>query len=494
MTAVVFALIMALSLGVAVLARVGVRRMDIRQFLVGGRSFPPLMLFFLAVGEVYSIGTMLGFPGGIYSEGAGYGLWFLGYLLLAYPVGYFLAPLVWRAAARYDALTVPEVFGRHFRSRRLEVVIAIGSMIALVPWGQFQFIGLQIVLGGLGLPISPFGAVLIAAAVAFVYVAVAGMRGSAFVALVKDVFMLLGIVAVGVAAVLAAHGVPALFARAAAVDPHPQLSGTALAFSVTTIVYQGFGFYLQPSVSPYVFPARSEAAVKSSTVFMPVYMLMYPFAVFAAYFAIGALPKSDDPNGVFLNLAHALLPSWLVGVVAAGAALAGVLVLAATSLNIGAIVTRNLVPRVPPTAQRRYTTAAVGLFLAVSAAMTTFSPALMLTVLNLSGYVGIQFATGWLAIFFARTVRPFAVGTGIVGGGLLAITLYVTDARLGGINIGLVALAVNLALTFGLSRLGPPGEPRRPVALTKGADVPVHPDSSVAPAHRTPTAPTVTEP
>ncbi|MEV8566709.1 sodium:solute symporter family protein [Streptomyces sp. NPDC051322] len=485
MTAVVFALIMALSLGVAVLARVGVKRTDIKQFLVGGRSFPPLMLFFLAVGEVYSIGTVLGFPGGIYSQGAGYGLWFLGYILLAYPVGYFLAPLVWRAAARYDALTVPEVFGRHFGSRKLEVVVAIGSMVALVPWGQFQFIGLQVVLGGLGLPISPLGAVVIAAAIAFVYIAVAGMRGSAFVAWVKDVFMLVGIVVVGVAAVIAAHGVSPMFERAAAVDAHPHLTGTALTFAVTTLVYQGFGFYLQPSVSPYVFPARSEAAVKSATVFMPVYMLMYPFAVFAAYFAIGALPKSKNPNGVFLNVAHHLLPPWLVGIVAAGAALAGVLVLAATSLNIGAIVTRNLVPNVPQSAQRRYTIAVVGLFLVVAAAMTTFSPALMLTVLNLSGYVGIQFATGWLAIFFARRVRPLAVGTGIVVGGLIAITLYVTDTHLGGINIGLIALAANLALTFGLSRLGTPDEPRHPIAL---AEV-----TPPAPADRAPAAPAVTE-
>ena len=41
---------------------------------------------------------MIGFPSGIYANGASYGIWFLGYILLAYSLGYFLAPLVWRAA------------------------------------------------------------------------------------------------------------------------------------------------------------------------------------------------------------------------------------------------------------------------------------------------------------------------------------------------------------------------------------------------------------
>ncbi|TWP35159.1 sodium:solute symporter family protein [Leekyejoonella antrihumi] len=483
MTALVFALIMALSIGVAILARVGVRRMDIKQFLVAGRSFPPFLLFFLAVGEVYSIGTMLGFPGGIYGGGASYGLWFLGYILLAYPIGYFLAPLVWRAAKRYDALTVPEVFGRHFGSRKFELVIAIGSIIALVPWGQFQFIGLEVVLQGLGVPISPIGAVLIAASIAFLYIAIAGVRGSAFVAFVKDAFMLLGIVVVGVAAVMSAHGISPLFAHATAAAPtHVHMGGVALTFAMTTIVYQGFGFYLQPSVSPYVFPAKSEAAVKSSTVFMPMYMLMYPFAVFAAFFAVSALPNTKNPNGVFLNIAHDLLPPWLVGVVAAGAGLAGIMVLASTSLNIGAIVTRNLVPNVPAHSQRRWTVLAVAIFLVAAAAMTTFTPALMLTVLNLSGYVGIQFATGWIAIFFARKVHAFAAGTGIVTGVLLALALYATSPQLGGINIGLIALGVNLALTFGLSHLAPGRTPQAPIATSEPApsvSVPNRPDLPV---------------
>ena len=173
---IIFFAIMAASVGVALLARTGMRNSSMGEYLVGGRSFPPWLLYFLAVGEIYSIGTMIGLPSGIYAGGASYGIWFIGYILLAYPIGYFLAPLVWRAGVRYDAMTIPDVFGRHFGSRALEIVTAVAVLLALIPWGQYQFIGMQVVLGALGLPITPLQSVILAAAIAFIYLVVSGVR------------------------------------------------------------------------------------------------------------------------------------------------------------------------------------------------------------------------------------------------------------------------------------------------------------------------------
>src|SRR6188768_1929821 len=163
MLAVVFFSVIAVSVLIALLARSGLKNMSIADYLVGGRSFPAWLLYFLAVGEIYSIGTMIGLPSGLYAGGASYGIWFVGYILMAYPLGYFLAPLVWRSGVRYDAMTVPDVFGRHFRSRSLEVIAALALLSALVPWGQYQFIGLEVVLGALGLNLSPVQSVVLAA-------------------------------------------------------------------------------------------------------------------------------------------------------------------------------------------------------------------------------------------------------------------------------------------------------------------------------------------
>lgn len=230
-----------------------------------------------------TIGTTIGMPSGIYSGGAGYVIWFLGYILLAYPLGYFIAPLIWRAAVRYDAMTIPDVFGRHFRSRTLELVTAGSLLVALAPWGQYQFIGMQVVLGRLGLSISPAQAVVLAGVMAFLYLAVSGVRSPAFVALLKVAFMVIGIVAVGVAAVLAAGGTSSAFDTSPVPRDMATLSGSPLVFALTTIVFQSITFYLGFSAA-FIFTVKSEREIKSSTVLMPIYMLMYPFLIAVSFF------------------------------------------------------------------------------------------------------------------------------------------------------------------------------------------------------------------
>jgi|SRR5579875_162481 len=463
--AAVFAFFMLASIAVALAVRLGVPRMDIGQYLVAGRSLPAFVIFFLAVGEIYSIGTMIGLPSGIYAKGASYGIWFLCYILLAYPVGYFLAPLIWRAGKKYDAMTVPDVFEAHFKSRGLGIVVAVASIIALIPWGQYQFLGLQVVLGALGFHFTPAEAVGLAAVIAFLYTSISGVRAPAFVAFLKDTFMLVGIVIVGLAAVHLAPGVPAVFRVAAAHHAGFTIGGNELAFVVSTIVFQAFGFYLG-GTGQYIFPAKSEAAIKSSMTWMPLYMLMYPFIVFASYYAVATLPGLKNPNTVFMAETLKLLPGGLVGIVAVGAGLSGVLVLAAVSLSIGAIVARNLVPHVPPEAQRRWTVAIIAVFLIAAALITIYAPTLMLTVLNVAYYIWTQFGIGWMFIFFARRIRAEAVGSGIIVGCTLAIAFYIAHVTFWGINIGLVALAANLLVTVAVSCALRP-MPIEPIAVRK---------------------------
>src|SRR5207249_7539999 len=116
MLSIIFFSIIGLSVLIALAARLGTsKNMSISEYLVGGRSFPAWLLYFLAVGEIYSIGTMIGLPSGVYAHGARDAIWFLGYILLAYPLGYYGGPLIWRAGVRYNAMTIPDVFGSHFR-------------------------------------------------------------------------------------------------------------------------------------------------------------------------------------------------------------------------------------------------------------------------------------------------------------------------------------------------------------------------------------------
>ena len=119
-----------------------------------------------------------------------------------------------------------------------------------------------------------------------------------------------------------------------------------------------------------------------------------------------------------------LLPSWLVGVVAAGAGLSGILVLAVTALSIGGIVTRNLVPNVRPDRQRRISNLVVAAFLVLAGVLTLSGSTIMLTVLNLTYYLLGQLVPGWLALLFFRRVQAWAVSVGIIAGLAASLVLY----------------------------------------------------------------------
>ncbi|MFL6643852.1 MAG: sodium:solute symporter family protein, partial [Paraburkholderia fungorum] len=80
MSTVVFLGLILFSLYLAIRSKKGHGAQSVHDFFVASRQFGAYLVFFLAAGEIYSIGTMVGFPGGIYAKGPTYGVWFLGYI------------------------------------------------------------------------------------------------------------------------------------------------------------------------------------------------------------------------------------------------------------------------------------------------------------------------------------------------------------------------------------------------------------------------------
>lgn len=444
MATFIFVALIAASLVLAFAAKRGHKVDDLREFFIASRQFGSFLLFFLAAGEIYSIGTMIGFPGGIYAKGPTYGIWFLGYILLAYPVGYFLNPWIWRAGQMYDAVTMPDLFRGHFGSRFLELTVTITAIIFLVPWGQLQFTGLIVAMSGLGWHFNPLILSIIAAVLAFLYIAIAGVRAPAYVSIIKDTLMVLAIIVTGVAAAMSI-GVESIF-HAAAQHVHNQMNVPQQRFAMSTIVFQALGFYMMPFAVQSVFTARSEQTIRRTQIFMPLYMMMYPFLVVAAYYAIGQHMHLKSPNQAFIATAVHLLPSWLLGMVSAGASLSGLIVLAGISLAIGPLVSRNLLGHVPERRQRFGAQIVIAAYLVLSILFTLVTPTLMLTLIN-TAYFGItQFFPGVMAILFFRRANPVAIALGIIGGDVLAIVLYAMKVSLGGFNIGFACLLLNIAV------------------------------------------------
>ncbi len=465
--AIVAGIVIIITIGVALYASHGHSKNNISEFLVGGRSFPAWLVFFLAVGEVYSIGTLLGFPGGIYAKGASYGVWFIGYILLAYVFGYFWGPLIWRAGKKYDAMTPPDILRHHYDSPTLEIVACVAMLIALIPWGLYQFIGLQAVLQLMGLNLSPVQTMIISGVLAFIYVAVSGVRSPAFISLIKDTLMVFAVVAVGVGALFAVgkSGVQTVSTEGALSAAMTTIRGSSMTFTISTVLFQAMVFYLALGIS-YLLPAKSEAAVKTATVWMPLYMLIYPLLTFVSFFALRHYPAVKNPNTIFMVVARAELPDWALGLVASGALLSGLLVLAVTALSIGALVTRNLLPHdLPSNVQRRWSTLFVAVFLVVAALLNLYAAQLMLIILTIFYGLAAQLAPSMVAVLFVRRLPAAAITVGMVVGVVLSVVLYLHGPQsIGGLNSGVISTGANVLILL-IWRLVAPGAEREPIVL-----------------------------
>src|SRR3954467_11220532 len=245
----IIAVCVVLAVGLALRARRG-RDMDLEQWTAGGRGFGAIFVFLLMAGEIYSTFTFLGGAGLVYGSG-GAAYYILGYGTLAYVLSYWLLPAVWRYATPRRLLSQADVFTSKYDSRALGVVVSIVAVAAMIPYLALQLKGLGIIVeqtsyGSIGsTPAIWMGAVALS-----VYVAAAGIRGSAWTAAIKDVLTLSIVVFIGLYLPIHYFGsIGGMFRQVEAAKPgFAQLSGDQLTpvwFS-STVLLTALGFYMWP--------------------------------------------------------------------------------------------------------------------------------------------------------------------------------------------------------------------------------------------------------
>lgn len=297
MTIVAFVIVLLVAVGIGLYSRVGAGT-SAADFLVGGRSFGSIVVFIMVVGEVYSIGTIIGFPGGVYADGAGFAVWFMGYILLGYPIGYFLLPILWKAGRKYNAMTLPDIFRGHFQSRRLELTAAIVSVVFLIPWAQLQLTGLEVALNGLGLGLTPLVTVLIGVGISLIFVLLSGIRAPAFVSFLKD-FALIAVILVVAGFVLAkVPSVTSIVAHADVSSQHSTIAaGEPMINTISTLLFQTIGFYMFPFVIQAVLSAKSPVSVRRTRC----------HCICSCIRSSCSLPTSPSPR---FPAWRALIPTW----------------------------------------------------------------------------------------------------------------------------------------------------------------------------------------
>ncbi len=227
-------------------------KMDLEQWTVGGRGFGLVLVWLLMAGEVYTTFTFLGASGWAYSKG-GPALYILGYQPLWAVVSFFILPQIWEVGRKYHLQTEADFFQLRYGSKYLAALVAVIGFVFIIPYLQLQLTGLGIIV-----EVASYGsigrvpAIVIAFAVVAAFVFVSGVRGIAWVSVLKDFLLLFAAIFVGIAIpYIYFHGIGHMFAALARAKPqHLVMPGSTPnlghAWYASSVLLTALGFYMWP--------------------------------------------------------------------------------------------------------------------------------------------------------------------------------------------------------------------------------------------------------
>jgi SSS family solute:Na+ symporter len=465
---VIMGVTFACSIVLGLLARRG-HAMTLSQWSVAGGGFGSVFVFLLMAGELYTTFTFLGGSGWAYGKGAP-ALYILCYPALAYSLSYFLLPAIWRASHGKGFVSQADFFVERYGSRPLGVVVALVGVVALVPYLVLQFKGLGIIVSEASYGrVSPAAAIWTGALALIGYVVVSGVRGSAWNAALKDALILIVVVAMGL--YLPYHwygGVGSMFAAIDQARPGFLTlggAGRSESWFISTVLLTSIGVYTWPQFFSGVYTARSDDVFRKNAVVLPLYQLVVLFVFFVGFAATLKVPGLVGAEGdlSLFRVAKLTFPPWVIGVVGAAGLLTALVPGSLLLINAATILAKNVYGEFSPSAsERRITFVARAMVpvLTLLSVLLTLHGGQAIVALLLMGYnvVTQLFPALVLSLGGAPRISARTALAGILAGEATVAAVTLSGASLGTLlpgwpsvitelNVGIVALAVNLLVT-----------------------------------------------
>jgi SSS family solute:Na+ symporter len=443
----------------------------VAEWAVGGRRLGFLIFWFLNAGEIYTTFAVLGISGYAWAYGAPAYLAFLS-VSLATTIGYWLTPKIRQAGARRGLITQADFFADHYRARWLGAIVGIAGISALVIYVQIQITALSLILRLTVADMSQLSAAISAAVIMVAFVFSTGLRSAAFAAGVKDVLMILIVVAlsatvahhVGASSILDIfHQVEASFPGITSLpgrQPSARLDSTWL---MTAALNVALGTYILPHMFQLCYSASDTKALRRNAVLQPLYSLSYFFIILLGFAALlaGTQPVDGDLNAVLLQFVTDRYPTWAVGLLSGTACLLALVPGSVLLLTAGSIFSRNVVlPLCPSLSDRTTLLISRGSMIgfAAVAVWLTVGGNRSLVEIGLSAYASIgMLAPGvFLAFLWPRT-SAIGVAAGLLAGytAMLLPAFEPLWAMIPSVEPGLVAMAINAVIVLAISAAVP---------------------------------------
>jgi SSS family solute:Na+ symporter len=434
--------------------------MNVERWSVGGRRFGVILVWLLMAGEIYTTFTFLGASGWAYSRGAP-AFYILVYGAIAYIISFFLLPPVWRMAKRLGLHTQPDFFLARYSSPALTNLAVLIAVVSIVPYLQLQLAGLGMIveIASAG-AISSNVAIVVAFAATCMFVYTSGIKGIAWVAIIKDVAMLVAVAIIGIGLPAMYFGsVGKMFAELTRQHPsHLTFPGgtttMGVGWVVSTVLLTGMGFYCWPHTFASAFSAKDDRTLRRNAVIMPLYQLPVLLVFFVGFTALLVMPGLKNPDTALLALVTRSYPPWFAGFIGGAGAVTAMVPAAMLLLGAATLVAKNLYRplRRGLVSEQHLMRASRGFMLAIAVAalaLALWSPHELVRLLIL-GYDGVaQLFPGIVLGVFVRRVTARPVILGLVAGIAVVVGLIWSgyDPFLG-MNAGFVGLVVNATVTL----------------------------------------------
>ena len=330
----------------------------LHEWGLGGRRFGTLITWFLVGGDVYTAYTFIAVPALAFGQGA-VAFFAVPYTIVIYPFLFLVFPRLWNVCRKHGYITSGDFVRGRFGNRWLALAIAITGIVATMPYIALQLVGIQVVVGALGISGNGIAAdlpLIIAFLVLAAFTYSSGLRAPASIAIVKDILIYITAFTAIIVIPIQLGGFGKIFAAVPAQKlllavPGPNTTGAYGSYA-TLALGSALALFLYPHSLTGILSASSGHAIRRNAAMLPGYSFMLGLLALFGFFAIAAgvssLPEYAGGFKQFGNnfavpalLLHSF-PSWFVGIAFAAIAIGALVPAAIMSIAAANLYTRNI--------------------------------------------------------------------------------------------------------------------------------------------------------
>ena len=330
----------------------------LHEWGLGGRRFGTVVTWFLLGGDLYTAYTFVAIPALAFGAGA-VAFFAVPYTILVYPVLFLVFARLWNVCRKHGYITAGDFVRGRFGNRWLALAVTVTGIVATMPYIALQLLGIQVVVGALGISGGGLLADLplfIAFTVLAAFTYSSGLRAPASIAIVKDVLIYITAFTAVIVIPIQLGGFGKLFSEVPATKlllAIPQANTTGAYSTYATLALgSALALFLYPHSFTAILSANSGHAIRRNAAILPAYSLMLGLLALIGFFAVAAgvahLPEYAAGFKQFGNnfavpalLLHSF-PSWFVGIAFAAIAIGALVPAAIMSIAAANLYTRNI--------------------------------------------------------------------------------------------------------------------------------------------------------